>query len=87
MDEVARADGLPPGQAGPAGAQHLVDSHLAAPGADVLRPIEVEPFLREVDGVAFGRRVTRFDGVVSVTIEPGDFIAYHAPWDGLDDDT
>lgn len=87
VDEVGRAEGLPPAQAGPAGAQHLVDSRLAGLGAYVLEPIVVEPFLREIDGVAFGWRVSRFDGVVSVNIEPGDFIAYYAPWDGLEYDT
>lgn len=87
VDEVARAQGLPPGQAGPADAQHLIDARLASLGAYVLEPIEVEPFTQEVDGVAFGWRVTRFDEVVSVNVEPGDFIAYYAPWDGLEYDT
>jgi hypothetical protein len=87
VDVVDRPRGLPPGQAGHAGAEDLVDARLAELGDYVLDPIEVEPFTQDVDGVTFGWNVDRYDGVYSINIEPGDFIAYYAPWDGLGYDT
>lgn len=87
VDEVPRDDALPPGQAGPAAAGDLVQGRLAELGDYTLEAIEVEPFTQEVDGVTFGWKVTRFAGVVNINIEPGDFIAYYAPWDGLTYDT
>jgi hypothetical protein len=87
VGEVGRAAGLPPGQAGPAGADELVASRLAELGRYVLEPIEVEPFAKEVDGVTFGWVGNEFEGVYSINIEPGNFIAYYEPWDGLDYDT
>lgn len=88
VDAIARAGGLPPGQAGPAGAEDLVEARLAELGEYVLEPITVEPFTREVDGVTFGWKVDGSgSGAYSINIEPGDFIAYYAPWDGLEYDT
>jgi hypothetical protein len=87
VDKVARPAGLPPGQAGPANAEDLVASRLAELGKYVLEPIEVEPFTEKVDGVTFGWVVNQFDGEYSINIEPGDFIAYYEPWDGLEYDT
>jgi hypothetical protein len=87
VDKVARAAGLPPGQAGSAGADELVAARLAELGEYVLEPIEVEPFTAEVGGVTFGWVVTQFEGEYSINIEPGDFIAYYEPWDGLGYDT
>src|SRR4051794_17102761 len=88
VDEVPRPGGLPAGQARPAGAQALVDARLAALGDYVLEPIEVEPFSRVVDGVTFGWKVGRYEsGSYHINVEPGDFIAYNPPWDGLGYDT
>jgi hypothetical protein len=88
VDEVDRPDGVPVGQAGPAGADDLVAARLAELGDYVLEPIEVEPFTRTIDGVTFGWKVGRYDdGSYYVNIHPGDFIAYYAPWDGRDYDT
>ncbi|MGW6279985.1 hypothetical protein [Kribbella sp. NPDC055071] len=87
VDEVARPAGLPPGQASSAGADDLVAARLAELGKYVLEPIEVEPFTRKVDGVTFGWVIKPFDGDYAINIEPGDFIAYYAPWDGLGYDT
>ncbi|WP_418275018.1 hypothetical protein ACNHYB_09030 [Isoptericola jiangsuensis] len=84
---VPGPQGLPPGQAGPAGADDVVSSRLAELGDFVLEPIEVEPFTQDVDGVTFGWKVDRYDGDYSVNVEPGNFIAYYEPWDGLDYDT
>ncbi|GAA1717801.1 hypothetical protein GCM10009809_12160 [Isoptericola hypogeus] len=84
---VSGREGLPPGQAGPAGAEEVVPSRLAELGDFVLEPIEVEPFTQDVDGVTFGWKVEQYDGAYSVNIEPGDFIAYYEPWDGLEYDT
>jgi len=88
VDEVPRPEGLPPGQAGPADAQDLVDARLAELGDYVLEPVEVEPFTEKVHGVTFGWEVGRYDdGSYFVGIRPGDFIVYYAPWDGLEYDT
>ena len=87
VDPTDRPEGLPAQQAAPAGAEELVAARLAELGDYVLEPIEVEPFLEEVDGVEFGWRVVEFDGDYNVNVEPGNFIAYYAPWDGLDYDT
>ncbi|GAB2673599.1 hypothetical protein [Kribbella swartbergensis] len=87
VDKVARRAGLPPGQAGSAGAEELVAARLAELGEYVLEPIEVEPFTEKVDGVTFGWVVYRSGGEYSINIEPGDFIAYYEPWDGLGYDT
>ena len=87
VDEVPRPKYLPPGQAGRAGAQALVDERLDELGDYVLEPIRVEPFTTRVDGVIFGWKVVRFEDVYSINIEPGDFIAYYEPWDGFEYDT
>jgi hypothetical protein len=88
VDAVAQPRGLPPGQAGPAGAERLIAARLAELGDYVLEPIEVEPFTQDVDGTTFGWNVDRYeDGTYFINIEPGDFIAYYAPWDGLGYDT
>jgi hypothetical protein len=87
VEPVARPSGLPSGQAGRSGAGDVVASKLALLGDYVLEPIEVAPFLEEVDGVAFGWKVAEDAGEYYVTIEPGDFICYYAPWDGLEYDT
>ncbi|WP_369370475.1 hypothetical protein AB1046_16995 [Promicromonospora sp. Populi] len=88
VDTVDRSDGLPPGQPGGAGAEDLVAARLAELGDYVLEPIEVEPFTQDVDGVTFGWNVDRYeDGTYYINIEPGDFIAYYEPWDGLGYDT
>jgi hypothetical protein len=88
VDEVPRPGGIPAGQAARAGAHRLVQARLSELGDYVLEPIEVEPFTALVDGVRFGWRVGRYDdGSYHLDIEPGNFIAYYAPWDGLDYDT
>lgn len=87
VDEVRRARGVPPGQAASAGADELVAARLAELGAYVLEPIEVAPFSVEVHGVTFGWIGDEFEGTHSLHIEPGDFIAYYEPWDGLGYDT
>jgi hypothetical protein len=87
VTKVVRPAGLPPGQAGTANADGLVASRLAELGKYVLEPIEVEPFTEELEGVTFGWVVNQFEGEYSINIEPGDFIAYYKPWDGLAYDT
>jgi hypothetical protein len=87
VDKVRRAAGVPPGQAASPGADDLIASRLAELGKYVLEPIEVEPFAVEVDGVTFGWVGSEFEGIYSINIEPGDFIAYYEPWDGLEYDT
>ena len=86
--QVARPDGVPPGQAVSAGADEVVAKRLAELGDYELEPITVEPFTREVEGVTFGWNVEQYeDGRWFINIEPGDFIAYYEPWDGLEYDT
>lgn len=88
VDPVTRPSGLPPGQAYPVGATALVKKRLGQLGTYRLEPITVEPFTRVVRGVTFGWRVRQYDGgEFAINIEPGDFIAYYAPWDGLEYDT
>lgn len=87
VDTLERPEGVPPGQAVPAGAEDLVEARLAELGDYVLEPIVVEPFLVKVDGVRFGWRVSRFDDDFTINVEPGDFIAYYQPWDGQEYDT
>jgi hypothetical protein len=54
---------------------------LAELGEYVLEPIEVEPFTKKVDGVTFGWKVGHFGhGTCSINVEPGDVIAFSAPW-------
>jgi len=41
-----------------------------------------------VDGTEFGWKVDRYsDGTYFISIVPGDFICYCAPWDGYEYDT
>lgn len=87
VTEVSAPEGLPPGQADPAGAEDVVSARLSELGDFALEPIEVEPFTQDVDGVTFGWKVDQYEGVYSVNIEPGNFIAYYEPWDGLEYDT
>ena len=88
VDEVARPEGLPPGQAAPAGADDLVQARLRELGDYRRGPIEVQPFHTKVDGVRFGWHVGRYDdGQWYINVMPGDFICYYAPWDGIGYDT
>jgi hypothetical protein len=88
VSAVGRAPGMPPGQAAPADSGGLVQARLAQLGKHVLEPITVEPFTTRVDGTEFGWKVDRYsDGTYFISIEPGDFICYCAPWDGYDYDT
>lgn len=86
VEKVSRPEGLPPGQAGRAGAKAAVRARLDELG--VLEPIKVEPFTKNVDGVTFGWKVGQYENSsYCINIEPGNFIAYYAPWDGLGYDT
>jgi hypothetical protein len=69
------------------GAEELLDARLAELGDYTLEAIEVEPFTTKVEGVTFGWVATEYDGMYALHVEPGDFIAYYAPWDGLEYDT
>lgn len=93
FDEVrligaARDASLPPGQAGPGadGAVRL-DDLVAELGGVQLGPIEVQPFAVRADGVDFGFVPSSFEAEWSVSVHPGDFIAYYEPWDGEEYDT
>jgi hypothetical protein len=85
-DVTERSRGMPPGQAVPAIGDGLA-SRLAELGDYVLEPIEVAPFSIEIDGVRFGFVAEDHDGEWYVTVQPGNFIAYYEPWDGLEYDT
>ncbi|RKR73299.1 hypothetical protein [Frondihabitans australicus] len=85
--DAERPDGAPPAQGLPTQSEGVLDEMLLALGDYVLEPIEVEPFSEQVRDVTFGFVPTAFDGVVSITVQPGDFIAYYEPWDGEEYDT
>jgi hypothetical protein len=85
VDAVKRSEGLPPGQAWPADAGGIVQRRLAELGDYVLEPIDVAPFSAEIGGIRFG--FIYESEIDSIHIEPGDFIAYYEPWDGLEYDT
>ena len=88
VSPVPRPEDAPIGQAVPAASQDMVDARLRELGDFELEPITVEPFTTNVDGVRFGWHVGRYDdGSYFINVVPGDFIAYYAPWDGLEYDT
>ncbi|WP_427887960.1 hypothetical protein ACQHIV_33210 [Kribbella sp. GL6] len=87
VQKVRRTPGVPPAQATSAGAAALIKARLAELGKYKLEPIWVEPFTTKVDGTTFGWILDQYEGSYSIHIEPGDFIAYYAPWDGLEYDT
>lgn len=88
LDPVTRASGLPPGQAGPAtGSEGMLRERLRELGRYRLEPISVAPFLTTAHGVQVGWLFSRFEGVDSLSVEPGDFICYYPPWDGVEYDT
>ena len=85
-DAFASSGWPSPDQALPAdAADGILQRRLAELGEYALEPIEVAPFSAEVDGVTFG--FVYEAEIDSIHIEPGDFIAYYAPWDGLEYDT
>lgn len=87
-DPVERPKDVPPGQAAPAGADSLVRDKLASLGDYTLEPIEVEPFITRIHGTRFGWKTGHYpSGTAYISILPGDFIVYYAPWDGLGYDT
>jgi hypothetical protein len=88
VDPVERPTDVPPGQAAAAGADSLVQDKLASLGEYTLEPIQVEPFITRIHGTKFGWHTGHYkDGTAYINIEPGDFICYYAPWDGLGYDT
>ena len=88
VNPVGRATDVPPGQAAPGDSGGMVKARLAELGKFSLEPIVVEPFTTMVDGTEFGWKVGRYEnGSYYINIEPGDFICYYAPWDGLEYDT
>lgn len=84
---IRRATGIPPGQATPGSPGEVLAERLAHLGAYVLEPITVEPFTRMVEGIEFGWKVNRQDGMYTINVEPGDFICYYEPWGGFEYDT
>ncbi|WP_232668131.1 hypothetical protein [Pseudonocardia sp. TRM90224] len=57
------------------------DSHLAALGEVTIDRIVIAPFSVERFGTAFGLIVDDDDDECWVTLEPGDYMAFCAPWD------
>jgi len=65
-----------------------VRDKLASLGDSTLEPIEVEPFITRIHGTRFGWKAGHYpSGAAYISILPGDFIVYYAPWDGLGYDT
>jgi hypothetical protein len=87
VDAIDRVEGIPPAQAVPSRDGGAVGAQLSELAPYVLEPIEVAPFEKYWDGVRFGFIEVEIDGEPQVHIEPGNFIAYYAPWDGEEYDT
>jgi hypothetical protein len=88
VTRVGRPRGVPAGMAGAAGPDDLVRDKLASLGDHTLEPITVEPFLVEENGTKFGWKFGNYEnGTAYLNIEPGNFICYYDPWDGLEYDT
>ena len=68
----------------------LRDRRLRELGPLVFDRIEIAPFAIDRSGVSFGlivREPEDDDDPWAVTVEPGDFMAFFAPWDSGDYDT
>jgi hypothetical protein len=87
VTDVKRRADLPTQQAGHTADDAALHTYLDQLGDYELEPIAVAPFSHTVDGVVFGFVPQEYDGMWSVNIQPGDFIAYYAPWDGYEYDT
>ena len=87
VDVVERTEGIPPAQAVPSRDTGAVAARLSELAPYVVEPIEVAPFEKKWDGVRFGFVEVEIGGHPQVHIEPGNFIAYYAPWDGEEYDT
>jgi rubredoxin len=88
VDAVSRPAGIPPMQAVQAGSEEALNRAILKLGDYVLESIEVEPFAVDVRGVTFGFVPERLgDEEISITVQPGNFIAYYEPWDGEEYDT
>jgi hypothetical protein len=88
VDAVRRPDGVPPMQAASAGSEEAMALAITKLGDYVLQPITVEPFTIDVQGITFGIVPEDIgDEQISITVQPGDFIAYYEPWDGEEYDT
>ncbi|HEX4443205.1 MAG TPA: hypothetical protein VHZ81_06510 [Galbitalea sp.] len=87
-EAVARPTRLPSAQAVPGGAEDAFNRWILSLGDYVLEEIQVAPFAVEFDGVTFGFVPNEIDeDLISVNVEPGDFMAYYEPWDGEEYDT
>jgi hypothetical protein len=76
MDHTARRD--------------LRDRRLRELGPVIFDRIEIAPFAIERFGVAFGlivREPEGSDDLWTVSVEPGDYMAFFAPWDSGGYDT
>ncbi|WP_454729342.1 hypothetical protein [Cellulosimicrobium protaetiae] len=62
-------------------------SLLATLGDHENGPVALAPFEVEHDGRAFGLVRGDYDGTVVYTAEPGDYMAFYAPWDTGEYDT
>jgi hypothetical protein len=65
------------------------DRMLAGLGDVSFERIEISPFSIEHDGIAFGLIAEEMepDGEYTVTLEPGNYMAFFEPWDSGDYDT
>ena len=76
---------LPGNKLDPSFASSLIQTRLAELGKFSFRDIKVAPFRIEKFGVEFGlipQPPEDDEDEWSVTVEPGDYMAFYPPWDG-----
>ena len=67
--------------------QDALERRISRLGDFRIEPISVAPFAVESHGTTFGFVPQEYEGYVSVNLQPGDYMAFHEPWDSGDYDT
>lgn len=67
--------------------QDALERRIARLGEFTIEPISVAPFAVESHGTTFGFVPQEYEGLVSITLLPGDYMAYTEPFDSGEYDT
>lgn len=67
--------------------QDALERRIARLGEFTIEPISVAPFAVASHGTTFGFVPQEYEGLVSVTLQPGDYMAYTEPFDSGEYDT